>query len=128
MSADPGVSPFDRNGGLWSFPRGRGKATVRPSRRWRCPDQGLLRAVKPISSSQWSDGFGADTGPSQGDPCRPTFRPKQAFRKSLSKSGGAADASLANSKSLLVEKRSNQPPGGVGPNAEQLLGKSRQPW
>jgi hypothetical protein len=32
-------------------------------------------AVKPISGSQWSDGFRPDSGPSRGDPCRRTFRP-----------------------------------------------------
>jgi hypothetical protein len=31
--------------------------------------------VKPISRSHWDGGFGADSGPSRGDPCRPTFRP-----------------------------------------------------
>ena len=33
------------------------------------------RAVKPISRSQWNDGFGADSGPSRGDACRRALRP-----------------------------------------------------
>jgi len=41
----------------------------RPSR--RC----LLRAVKPISRSQWNDGYGADSGRPRGDPCTPALRP-----------------------------------------------------
>jgi hypothetical protein len=31
----------------------------------------LTRAVKPISRSQMNDGYGADSGPSGGDPRRP---------------------------------------------------------
>src|SRR6516162_9904964 len=38
-------------------------------------DQYLLRAVKPISRSQWNGGFGADSGTSRGDPCRRAFHP-----------------------------------------------------
>jgi hypothetical protein len=34
--------------------------------------------VRPISRLQWNGGFGADSGPSRGDPCRPTFRPKRS--------------------------------------------------
>ena len=35
-----------------------------------------LRAVKPISRSQWNGGFGAHCGPSRGDPCRRAVRPR----------------------------------------------------
>ena len=38
-----------------------------------------MRAVKPIQSKQWNGGYGADSGPSRGDPCRRAFRPKQAL-------------------------------------------------
>jgi hypothetical protein len=31
---------------------------------------------KPISRSQWKDGFGGDSGPSRGDPCTVASRPK----------------------------------------------------
>ena len=35
--------------------------------------------MKPISRSQWNDGFGADSGPSQGDSRRRAIRPKVTF-------------------------------------------------
>ena len=37
--------------------------------------QRYLRAVQSISRSQWNDCFGADPGPSRGDPCRRAYRP-----------------------------------------------------
>ena len=37
-------------------------------------------AVKPISRSQWNDGYGADSGPSRGDPCRRAYRPIEASK------------------------------------------------
>ena len=47
--------------------------------------QGLpLRAVKPISRSQWNGGYGADSGPSRGDPCRRAFRPIEASTDAIS--------------------------------------------
>jgi hypothetical protein len=38
-----------------------------------------LRAVNPISRSQWNDGFGPDSGPSGGDPCRHALRPSETI-------------------------------------------------
>ena len=38
------------------------------------------RAVKRTPCSQWTDGYGADFGPSRGDPCRPAFRPIEASK------------------------------------------------
>jgi hypothetical protein len=35
---------------------------------------------KPISRSQWKDGFGADSGPSRGDRCRRALRPIEASK------------------------------------------------
>jgi hypothetical protein len=46
-------------------------------------DQCLLRAVKPISRSQWNDGFGADSGPSQGDSRRRAIRPTEASKAAV---------------------------------------------
>jgi hypothetical protein len=34
--------------------------------------------MKPTSRSQWKGGFGADSGPSRGEPCRPGLRPIEA--------------------------------------------------
>jgi len=36
--------------------------------------------VKPISRSQWNDGYGADCGPSRSDLCRRAFRPNLKFK------------------------------------------------
>jgi hypothetical protein len=38
-----------------------------------------LRAVKPISCPQLNGGYGADSGPSQSDPCKGAFRPLRQF-------------------------------------------------
>ena len=48
-----------------------------------CRIEGLLRAVKPISRSQWSDGYGADSGPSRGEPCRRALRPIEASKAAI---------------------------------------------
>jgi hypothetical protein len=42
--------------------------------------QCLLSGVKPISRSQWNDGFRPDSGPSRGDPCRRALRPERALK------------------------------------------------
>jgi hypothetical protein len=39
-----------------------------------------LPAVRRVSRSQWNGGFGADSGPSRGDPIRPAFRPMEASK------------------------------------------------
>jgi class 3 adenylate cyclase/predicted ATPase len=36
-------------------------------------------AVKPISHSQWNDGYGADSGRPRGDPCKRALRPEETF-------------------------------------------------
>jgi len=46
---------------------------------WRL-DQGLLRAVKGTPRSQLYVGYGANSGPSRGDPWRRAFRPFHRFR------------------------------------------------
>ena len=40
-------------------------------------DQRPLRAVRAVSRPQWYDGYGADSGPSRGDPGRPASRPSR---------------------------------------------------
>ena len=51
-------------------------------RRWwpHSLTQVSLRAVSAVSRSRWNDGYGRDTGPSRGDPCRHTFRPIEASK------------------------------------------------
>jgi len=47
----------------------------------RCGDsERLKRAVRPLSRSQWNDGYGADTGLFPGDSCRPALRPNLKFK------------------------------------------------
>jgi hypothetical protein len=42
-----------------------------------------LRAVKTTSRSRRKVGFGAECGPSRGDPCRPAIRPSETFPVSI---------------------------------------------
>ncbi len=42
-----------------------------------------LRAVNAISRSQWNDGYGANPGPSRGDPCRRASRPIEASKAAV---------------------------------------------
>jgi hypothetical protein len=56
-----------------------------------------LRAVTPISRSQWNDGFGSDSGPSRGDSCRRAIRPIEALTGAI----------LNGSNTLIVLKNSN---------------------
>ena len=39
--------------------------------------------MKGYCCSQWKDGFRSDSGPSRGDSCRRTIRPKQALTDTL---------------------------------------------
>ena len=43
----------------------------------------LLRPVKRTPRSQWNGGFGADSGPSRGDPFRPAIRPIEASKAAV---------------------------------------------
>ena len=43
------------------------------------PSIRLLWAVRPISRSRWNGRFGAESGPSRGDPCRRASRPTTTF-------------------------------------------------
>jgi hypothetical protein len=45
---------------------------------------GTLKAVKLTSRLQWKDGFGADSGPSQGNARRHAFRPTVASKAAIS--------------------------------------------
>jgi hypothetical protein len=53
----------------------RSERSLFGQRRPRCAAGSSLPAVKPISRSQWNAGFGPDSGPSRGAPCRHSFRP-----------------------------------------------------
>jgi hypothetical protein len=54
-----------------------GNTSVRVERAWSSGNSELpLWAVKPISRSPWNGGFGAESGPSQGGPCRRALRPR----------------------------------------------------
>ena len=43
-----------------------------------------LRAVKPISRSQSNAGYGPDSGPSRGGPCRRALSPIEASKAAIS--------------------------------------------
>ncbi len=59
---------------------GEGTGAIPEPAAMQSPDGCLLWAVKSPSRSQWNHGYGADTGTSRGDPCRPAFRPNLKFK------------------------------------------------